>query len=191
MYWNVRMHYQKITKKLKSFSFRRISFLFFFKNFIEFTIKFQIEFHWVQGFLWLSFFLEFSSLFSQSFVPADSFPFFRFFRFLLQLPAICVLYSFIFNFFIISKSIFPSAFFCCSHKNCLKWNLSLFLGPPSAPVSAHSSRMDLTNYGRPPTGSVIYLGKTNSSNSGSRLSLVSRSSSISSPHSSPKHRPRQ
>lgn len=66
-----------------------------------------------------------------------------------------------------------------------------YTGPPSAPVSAHTSRVDLSNIGRPSTGSVIYLGKTNSSNSGSRLSLVSRSSSLSSPHSSPKHRPRQ
>lgn len=67
----------------------------------------------------------------------------------------------------------------------------MFAGPPSAPVSAHTSRVDLSNLGRPSTGSVIYLGKTNSSNTGSRLSLVSRSSSMSSPHSSPKHRPRQ
>lgn len=69
--------------------------------------------------------------------------------------------------------------------------IHLISGPPSAPVSAHTSRVDLSNIGRPATGSVIYLGRTNSSNTGSRLSLVSRSSSLSSPHSSPKHRSRQ
>jgi hypothetical protein len=62
-------------------------------------------------------------------------------------------------------------------------------GSPSAPTSAHSSRVDLNTIGRPPTGSVIYL--KNTSSSGSRLSLVSRSSSLSSPTSSPKHRQRQ
>lgn len=79
----------------------------------------------------------------------------------------------------------------CSSKTTNEVNLVTFVGPPSAPVSAHTSRVDLSNIGRPSTGSVIYLGRTNSSNTGSRLSLVSRSSSLSSPHSSPKHRPRQ
>lgn len=73
---------------------------------------------------------------------------------------------------------------------CFFFSFSTPTGPPSAPVSAHSSRVDLSNLNRP-SGSVIYLGRTNSSNTGSRLSLVSRSSSLSSPHSSPKHRPRQ
>lgn len=63
-------------------------------------------------------------------------------------------------------------------------------GSPSAPTSANTSRVDLRNIGRPSTGSVLYLGRT-SSLSGSRLSLVSRTSSFSSPHSSPKHRSRQ
>lgn len=63
-------------------------------------------------------------------------------------------------------------------------------GSPSAPTSANTSRVDLRNLGRPSTGSVLYLGRT-SSLSGSRLSLVSRASSLSSPHSSPKHRSRQ
>lgn len=63
-----------------------------------------------------------------------------------------------------------------------------FLGSPSAPASAHCSRVDISNIVEPAraTGSVIYLGRTNSSNSGSRLSLVSRSNS-SSPAGSPKH----
>lgn len=33
------------------------------------------------------------------------------------------------------------------------------LDSPSAPTSAHSSRIDLNNVGRPATGSVLYLGK--------------------------------
>lgn len=65
-----------------------------------------------------------------------------------------------------------------------------FTDSPSAPTSANSSRVDLTTIGRPSTGSAIYLGKSSGS-SGSKLSLVSRSSSLSSPNSSPKHRARQ
>ncbi|CAO1432464.1 unnamed protein product, partial [Diamesa serratosioi] len=55
-----------------------------------------------------------------------------------------------------------------------------YTSSPSAPASAHCSRVDLSNIGPArATGSVIYLGRTNSSNSGSRLSLVSRSNSSS------------
>jgi hypothetical protein len=68
--------------------------------------------------------------------------------------------------------------------------INLIGGYPSAPASAHSSRVDLSNIGRPSTGSAIYLGRSSGA-SGSKLSLVSRSSSLSSPHSSPKHRARQ
>lgn len=77
-------------------------------------------------------------------------------------------------------------------KRCAKIMIENYFIDFVGSQSAHNSRVDLSNIGRPPTaGSVIYLGRTNSSNTGSRLSLVSRSSSLSSPQSSPKHRPRQ
>lgn len=72
----------------------------------------------------------------------------------------------------------------------LPLNFPCFLDSPSAPTSAHTSRVDLSNICRPSTGSAIYLGKS-SGQSGSKLSLVSRSASLTSPNSSPRHRARQ
>lgn len=85
---------------------------------------------------------------------------------------------------------YTSTFSTPYHAHTLPLNYFCFLDSPSAPTSAHSSRVDLSNICRPSTGSAIYLGKS-SGPSGSKLSLVSRSSSLSSPNSSPRHRARQ